>query len=171
MFSLPYRDEWTCVLWLVRHKAIKTKPATLIKEYNMAADSQAARPPKTAGMHHVALNVEDIDSCERFYVDLLGMSVEWRPNAENVYLCSGSDNLALHKVDQVSQQAPQRLDHIGFIVKSPEDVDAWYQYLRGCEVPVPNPPTRHRDGASSFYCRDPAGNVVQMIYHPPLVNG
>lgn len=136
----------------------------------MAADSQAARPPATAGMHHVALNVEDIGSCERFYVALLGMSVEWRPDADNVYLCSGSDNLALHKVDQVSQHAPQRLDHIGFIVKSPEQVDAWHQYLRDCEVTVLDPPVTHRDGARSFYCHDPAGNVVQMIYHPLLVN-
>jgi hypothetical protein len=29
-------------------------------------------------------------------------------------------------------------------------------------------PRTHRDGARSFYARDPEGNVVQVIYHPPI---
>ena len=52
----------------------------------------------TSGMHHVALHVIDLEACENFYVSLLGMQVEWRPDADSVYLCSGSDNLALHRV-------------------------------------------------------------------------
>jgi hypothetical protein len=31
-------------------------------------------------------------------------------------------------------------------------------------------PRTHRDGARSFYCFDPAGNLVQFIYHPPISN-
>ena len=34
---------------------------------------------------------------KRFYVDLLGFAVEWEPIADNVYLSSGIDNLALHR--------------------------------------------------------------------------
>ena len=33
----------------------------------------------------------------RFYVDLLGFEIEWEPDADNVYLSSGHDNLALHR--------------------------------------------------------------------------
>lgn len=29
----------------------------------------------------------------------------------------------------------------------------------------------HRDGARSFYCLDPEGVVVQVIYHPPISGG
>ena len=50
------------------------------------------RPANTLGMRHVALNVSDMAACERFYVDLLGMQVEWRPDDDNVYLTSGHDN-------------------------------------------------------------------------------
>ncbi len=32
------------------------------------------RPQKTLGMRHVALNVSDLEACERFYVELLGMA-------------------------------------------------------------------------------------------------
>jgi predicted enzyme related to lactoylglutathione lyase len=35
-------------------------------------------------------------------------------------------------------------------------------------VKILKEPKTHRDGARSFYCLDPAGNTVQMIYHPPL---
>ncbi len=43
-------------------------------------------------MRHVALFVRDMAACEHFYVDLLGMEVEWRPDEHNVYLTSGGDN-------------------------------------------------------------------------------
>jgi catechol 2,3-dioxygenase-like lactoylglutathione lyase family enzyme len=72
------------------------------------------RPPATLGMRHVALNVNDVGACERFYVGLLGMTVEWRPDADNVYLTSGNDNLALHRAPGVAGGQSQRLDHIGF---------------------------------------------------------
>jgi catechol 2,3-dioxygenase-like lactoylglutathione lyase family enzyme len=130
------------------------------------------RPGATLGMRHVALNVADIAACERFYVDLLGMVVEWRPDPDNVYLTSGSDNLALHRVqDAGSELAPgQRLDHIGFFLASPGQVDDWYEFLKAGNVETMAPPRTHRDGARSFYCRDPAGTVVQVIFHPPVIS-
>lgn len=128
------------------------------------------RPPATAGMHHVALFVPDLEACEGFYVGLLDMKVEWRPDPDNVYLSSGSDNLALHRLPAgVKPEGPQRLDHIGFILSRPEDVDAWYDYLNAHGVVMKTAPRTHRDGARSFYCMDPCDTVVQMIYHPPLV--
>ena len=127
----------------------------------------AKRPPATAGLRHVALNVTDMVACERFYVELLGMEVEWRPDPGNVYLTSGCDNLALHKADALAQIG-QRLDHIGFILRTPDDVDAWFKFLSACGIKVAQPPRTHRDGARSFYCRDPENNLVQMIYYPPI---
>ncbi len=126
------------------------------------------KPPATAGMRHVALNIRDMAACERFYVELLGMSVEWRPDPDNLYLSSGSDNLALHVSGEPVAATGQRLDHIGFILRRPEDVDAWHDFLSAHDVPIAKAPRTHRDGARSFYCRDPEGNVVQMIYHPPI---
>ena len=127
------------------------------------------RPRPTAGMHHVALFVPDLAAAERFYVELLGMGVEWRPDGDNVYLSSGSDNLALHRLagDAVFT-TPQRLDHIGFMLNRPDDVDDWFAYLGNHGVRMKTNPRTHRDGARSFYCLDPAGNTVQMIFHPPL---
>jgi catechol 2,3-dioxygenase-like lactoylglutathione lyase family enzyme len=129
------------------------------------------RPATTAGLRHVALFVRDMATAEHFYVELLGMQVEWRPDPDNVYLCSGCDNLALHSLPKGFRDGgDQRLDHIGYILRQPEDVDAWYEFLKAHEVPMKTEPRTHRDGARSFYCLDPDGNTVQMIYHPPIAN-
>ncbi len=130
------------------------------------------RPLNSLGMRHVALNVSDVAASERFYVDLLGMRVEWRPDEDNVYLTSGHDNLALHRV--VKPAGPddvQRLDHVGFFIATAQQVDDWYGFLVANDVAIVAEPRTHRDGARSFYCRDPEGVVVQIIYHPPIVAG
>ncbi len=128
----------------------------------------SGRPPATLGMRHVALNVSDMDACEHFYVELLGMSVEWRPDPDNLYLTSGNDNLALHRAGTAPSATGQRLDHIGFFIATPEQVDKWHDFLESSGVEIDAPPRTHRDGARSFYCRDPDGNSVQVIYHPPI---
>ena len=126
------------------------------------------RPASTLGLRHVALNVRDIARCEHFYVDLLGMRVEWRPDADNVYLTSGNDNLALHRDDATVASTGQRLDHVGFFIASPEQVDDWHNFLKANGVEIKAAPRTHRDGAHSFYCADPEGTVVQIIFHPPI---
>jgi catechol 2,3-dioxygenase-like lactoylglutathione lyase family enzyme len=127
------------------------------------------RPEPTFGLRHVALQVRDLAACEKFYVDLMGMQVEWRPDPDNVYLTGGADNLALHRL--AGPHAPaeqQRLDHIGFILRDIAQVDVWHDFLAAQGVEIVKPPRTHRDGARSFYCRDPDGNIVQLIFHPPI---
>jgi len=129
------------------------------------------RPQRTLGMRHIALNVSDLEACEKFYVEMLGMAVEWRPDADNVYLTSGNDNLALHRVaDHRPTESGQRLDHLGFFVASEAQVDDWYAFLSASDVVIKTAPMTHRDGARSFYCADPEGSVVQLIYHPPIAD-
>jgi catechol 2,3-dioxygenase-like lactoylglutathione lyase family enzyme len=125
------------------------------------------RPASSPSLRHLALNVQQFEACERFYVDLLGMTVEWRPDADNVYLTGGRDNLALHRAT-LPRSGQQSLDHIGFVLATVEAVDQWYNFLRGQGAKIAAVPKTHRDGARSFYVQDPDGNTVQLIYHPPL---
>ncbi len=129
--------------------------------------------PSLLGLHHVALNVRDVPVMKRFYVEVLGFRVEWEPDADNVYLTSGSDNLALHQERGAGQRpaggAPgEALDHLGLIVPTKADVDGWAAYLEERQIAIEAPPRTHRDGARSFYLRDPENNRVQIIYHPPI---
>ena len=131
--------------------------------------SKGAEPdrPTHAGLRHVALNVRHLDAMKRFYVDLLGFAVEWEPDADNVYLSSGTDNLALHRAPSPAGEH-SALDHIGVIVRAAEDVDRWAAFLEHHGVTLDAKPRTHRDGARSCYFRDPDGNRVQIIHHPPI---
>ena len=54
-----------------------------------------ARPSRLNGLRHLALLVPNLEECERFYVDVLGMEVLNRANEDLVYLTCGNDNLSL----------------------------------------------------------------------------
>jgi len=125
--------------------------------------------PLILGLRHVALNVRDVRRSVEFYRDVLGMQVEWEPDPDNVYLTSGSDNLAIHKLpDGAVPGAVQSVHHIGFIVRKIDDVDAVAARVEGLGIALVYPLKTHRDGARSFYFRDPDGLLIQVLYHPPL---
>ncbi len=130
------------------------------------------RPAKTAGMRHLALNVNRLESSVDFYTRLLGMEIEWQPDDDNYYLTSGNDNLALHRAaKEVETGSAQSLDHLGFIIDTKQDVINWFNFLKQENIEMLTEVKDHRDGARSFYCKDPDGNAVQIIYHPPLSSG
>lgn len=125
------------------------------------------KPKPTAGLHHVALHVKHLTECVHFYTELLGMKIMWQPDEDNYYLTSGNDNFALHRAPtDFAPARHQHLDHIGFFLNEREEVDRWHEYLRDHGVVIKAVPKDHRDGTRSFYCADPDGNVVQVIYYP-----
>jgi len=128
--------------------------------------------PLLLGLRHVALNVRNVRDSVDFYCNILGMQVEWEPDPDNVYLTSGRDNLALHRAAVppagAATPATQALDHLGVIVSTADDVDRWAAFLDSRGVTVVARPKTHRDGARSCYVKDPDGNTVQIIHHPPI---
>jgi len=124
------------------------------------------------GLRHVALNVRDVRKSLEFYTMVMGMALEWMPDQDNAYLTSGADNLALHKLPAGQEQpgAGQALHHIGFVVRTPEDVDRWAERIRKAGIKLAAEPKTHRDGARSFYFYDPDNVLIQLIYHPPISN-
>jgi catechol 2,3-dioxygenase-like lactoylglutathione lyase family enzyme len=133
--------------------------------------------PTHQGLRHLALNARDLDAMKHFYVELLGFSVEWEPDADNIYLSSGIDNLALHRIP-IQSFSPRgalppsgsspALDHLGLIVRAADDVDRWAAFLESRGVTIDAKPRTHRDGARSCYFKDPDGNSIQIIHHPPI---
>ena len=122
----------------------------------------------TRGLRHVALNVADVAVSVEFYTSLFGMQVVWQPDSENVYLSSGCDNLALHQASASISPQGQRLDHLGFLVEKPDDVDQAAATLAARRIPLLKEPRTHRDGSRSLYFADPDGNVIQILYEPTL---
>lgn len=120
--------------------------------------------PSSLGLRHAALRVRDLPAAEAFFVRVLGYSVEWRPDPENVYLTRDGDNVALHRAD--APAGAGLLDHLGIFVPRAEDVDAWERHLDGKGARIAARPRNHRDGTRSLYVDGPEGLVVQILHHP-----
>ena len=121
------------------------------------------------GLRHLAIKVCDMARARAFYEGLLGMKVVWEPDPDNVYLSSGSDNLALHKVAEVRKgEGDTILDHFGFLVENAQQVEEMEGAFRKAGVRIVHPFKVHRDGSVSFYMADPEGNVIQILYEPNL---
>jgi catechol 2,3-dioxygenase-like lactoylglutathione lyase family enzyme len=137
----------------------------------MASPPPPSRP-SLISLRHLALRVTNMARSRGFYEGLLGMKSVWEPDPDNIYLSAGADNLALHQIPASERtgyrQEGQFLDHFGFIVASPLEVEHWHDALRRAGVPIVKPPRRHRDNSVSCYVADPDGNVIQIVYEPTL---
>ena len=121
-------------------------------------------------MRHIALKVRSAARSKAFYENVLGMDVVWEPDAQNVYLSSGCDNIAIHEVSEkfLETAEEKQLDHLGFVVESIERVKELEAEFRFHGVTIVHPFKVHRDGSASFYCADPDGVTIQMLYEPTL---
>lgn len=122
------------------------------------------------GMRHIALKVRNATRSKAFYCERFGMDVVWEPDPKNVYLSSGCDNIAIHEIsgDLAATAAELQLDHLGFIVDTTERVRELEQEFLSDGVKIIHPFKTHRDGSASFYCADPDGIVIQVLYEPTL---
>lgn len=135
----------------------------------MSNTTKLNQPAGMLGIRHIALFVKELEIAVDFYTNIMGMHIEWQPDIDNVYLTNGGDVFALHRVDYVPQ-AQQRLDHIGFVLMSAQDVDNWYSYFVESGVKITEAPKTHRDGSRGFYCLDSVGHLLELIYHPPIAS-
>tara|TARA_B100000085_G_C18543257_1_gene512815 strand:- start:463 stop:855 length:393 start_codon:yes stop_codon:yes gene_type:complete len=124
------------------------------------------------GIRHLALKVRNFEKCFKFYTEVLGMDVDWKPDEENVYLTNGLDNLALHYDKDVStSKNDSRLDHFGIFIKKKEDIDKYLSHMKDNNVKIHKEKKIHRDNSISFYVEDPDGNILQILWHPTLSHG
>jgi catechol 2,3-dioxygenase-like lactoylglutathione lyase family enzyme len=137
------------------------------------SNSDDASTPALLGLRHLALYVAEdrYAATLRFYREGMGMRTDWEPDDAAVYLTSGTDNLALHRVPEVGRAHPA-LDHLGFMVPDGPAVEAWHARLSAradqLGIEILAKPRLHRDGATSFYLLDPAGNKLQIVHIPSV---
>ena len=127
-----------------------------------------ARPNPFNGLRHLAIEVPQYEECITFYTEVLGMKVLRKASDNLIYLGCGNDVLSLGRIKKEDNGPAGYVDHYGFIVDSKDDLHDWFDFLKAQGVPVLDEPHDHSDGARSFHIKDPAGNVIQPLYHPAV---
>ena len=125
--------------------------------------------PKSLGIRHIALRVNNLHKCIQFYKAVIGMSLELETD-DYAYLTTGNDNLSLHQDGDINFKKEQRLEHFGFSCQTAENVDEWYDYLKMNNANIQSPPKTFGIGTRGFSVYDPSGNEVEFTYHPPMVD-
>jgi glyoxylase I family protein len=121
--------------------------------------------------HHLAVQCADLEACERFYREVLGLTVLHRwPRDEggdrSVWLSLGADGefLALERAAEAPAPQPWRDGKAGLHLISLRirvaERGAWEARLEAAGVPV-----IHRTRWTLFF-RDPEGNRIGLSHHP-----
>jgi catechol 2,3-dioxygenase-like lactoylglutathione lyase family enzyme len=109
------------------------------------------------GVHHVSLNVTDVEAATRFYTEVLGLELLERPNLSfpGAWLAAGSQQIHLLGVDEF--EAPEG-QHFALQV---DDIDATILTLadRGVETT----PAKEITGVCrQAFFQDPTGNLIEL---------
>ena len=111
---------------------------------------------QSLGIHHVALNVTDVEEGIRFYVDVLGGTV--RSDRPELGIAGAWINLGPQQIHLVQAPVPRNLgQHVAVRVA---DLDDAVRELRsrGIDVADPSPAGTGRQ----TFINDPAGNPVEL---------
>ena len=112
---------------------------------------------KLRGVHHVSLNVSDVEEAGSFYVDLLGLEVLPRPDFGFPGMWLRSEGQEIHLMQVEDHTAPKG-QHFAFLV---DDLSGTIEELRSKGVKVSDPmqlPT----GAQQAFLKDPSGNMLEI---------
>lgn len=121
---------------------------------------------RTHGIHHLAVRTSDLAAAERFYVDVLGLSVLERfahadGTPRSVWVSLDGAFLALE-----STQAMQRREdddpgwHCIALRIERGDRERWRERLAEAGHPV------ERESDYTLYARDPSGALIALSHHP-----
>lgn len=105
-----------------------------------------------AKLRHIVFITTDPERLAKFYVDVMGMQVQYRQDNGGICLTDGYINLALHtnKIDG----KPNGFNHFGFEVEDNEAVAGRFR-KHGYREPKKRPSDRH---FAEYRAIDPDGN-------------
>jgi catechol 2,3-dioxygenase-like lactoylglutathione lyase family enzyme len=123
---------------------------------------------KLEGIHHIALNVADLDRAERFYVEVLGFKVLQRfsKGLRHLMLDTGNAAIALFEVPELATRKPlEQLSDEGYMhlafQASPDLFEEIIQELKSKDVALTSGPVKRGDG-ESVYFNDPDFNHLEI---------
>ena len=132
-------------------------------------------------MLEAALYARDLLAAEQFYHDVIGLRVIARQPGRNVFFSCGRTVVLVFNPEETTRETvtvggssipkhgAQGAGHVAFAV-DPSTLTAWRERLRQAGVAIETE-IAWPQGGHSIYCRDPAGNSVELatpsIWPPP----
>ncbi len=114
---------------------------------------------KLGAVHHVSINVADVEATKPFYTEALGLTEIPRPDFgfAGAWLRSPG-GAEVHLLEVADWVAPKG-QHWSFHV---DDIDATVGALRDAGVKVKDPVTIGDTGGRQAFLFDPAGNMIEL---------
>lgn len=134
----------------------------------------AVPPIAPFGIHHLAIQCNDLPTMARFYEKVLRCKVERRWPAEDgtersVWLRSGNSVIALERCELTPDPDPWQSDEPGLHLLALEiawqNRETWLKWLQHQEVPVVF------ESTWTIYLHDPEGNRVGLSHFPFTLDG
>jgi catechol 2,3-dioxygenase-like lactoylglutathione lyase family enzyme len=134
-------------------------------------------------MHHIALTVTDVDASVPWYEDVFGVQFRMDvPHDGGVGKLLADDSwdlmIVLHRHDgndgESFGESTTGLDHVGFLVPTRADLEAWQSHLdgrgvtrgRAADRPLTQSPITDESYGSVLVFRDP-DNIQLEFFSPP----
>ena len=112
---------------------------------------------ETQGIHHVSINVKDVDTALRFYVQLLNLELLERPDLgfPGAWIRAGEQEIHLLGIDSGE---PVKEQHFAFAVNDAQAIHAALQANGYGPTDIRDIPNICRQ----FFTHDPSGNMVEF---------
>ena len=114
-----------------------------------------------AGLHHITVEVKNLEEAFEFYVEILGLDELDTPDnikEAGVRWIKFNDGSALHLIENVNCSPPV-LAHMALRV---DDLNSWEEYLDNKGVKI-KAPKLNVYSAERFFIHDPSGNRIEII--------
>jgi glyoxylase I family protein len=125
------------------------------------------------GIHHIALNVKDLDRAENFYTNVLGFQVTNRfsKGLRHLMLETGNTAIALFESPELEfKEAIRLLSEEGYLhlalEADPADFENIIKELQSKNIHIDNGPVKRGDG-ESIYFNDPDDNHLEIHCYNP----
>jgi catechol-2,3-dioxygenase len=123
------------------------------------------KPFVATGLNHLTLRVNDIKRAEAFYTNTLGFTIERKMGQSMTVYRIGSDSLVIVEAETAydDKSKDYRVDHFGFTLSSPEQVDELAEYFKENDVSIITGPANRKNGRFLFIT-DPDGNMIEFFH-------